>query len=84
MDQGFPARASLRGSMGGFTGIGAGWVCWRPEAIVKGPLKKCEGTAECFFIQKPRGPGSMGGKSGPQSVSCGQCQFYLVVISATT
>lgn len=48
--------------MGGFTGIGAGWVCWRPEAIVKGPLKKCEGTAECFFIQKPRGPGSMGGE----------------------
>lgn len=43
--------------MGGFTGIGAGWVCWRPEAIVKGPLRKCEGTAECFFIQKPRGPG---------------------------
>lgn len=46
--------------MGGFTGIGAGWVCWRPEAIVKGPLRKCEGTAECFHTEA-KGSGLYGG-----------------------
>lgn len=53
--------------MGGFTGIGAGWVCWRPEAIVKGPLRKCEGTAECFFHTEAKGSGLYGGENqGPK------------------